>query len=62
MHMQVLGLLLARRLNVIRRPFEILGQYVLTQQVRSASPANLLFKSNQSIPFYQAMPCHGTRP
>lgn len=30
---QVLGLLLARRLNVIRRPFEIFGQYVLTQQV-----------------------------
>lgn len=28
----MLGLLLARRLNIIRRPFEIYGQYVLTQQ------------------------------
>lgn len=33
LNVRVLGLLLARRLNIIRRPFEICGQYVLTQQV-----------------------------
>jgi hypothetical protein len=31
-HRQLLTLLIARRLNVIRKPFEIFGEYVLTQQ------------------------------
>jgi hypothetical protein len=35
--LQMLGLLIARRLNVVRRPFEIFGDYVLTQQDVSTS-------------------------
>ena len=37
LNIRLLALLLARRLSVIRRPFEIFGQYVLTQQDVSAS-------------------------
>lgn len=37
LNIRLLALLLARRLSLIRRPFEVWGQYVLTQQDVSAS-------------------------